>query len=265
MPEKETRLETLIITREDGLATVTLNHPPMNTLSPTLIAELTKTMGQLGEDDQVRAILIKARGRAFCAGAELGGAGTATPTSLSMRKRIVQLNNMYFSILGAEKPVVSAVNGVAAGGGFTLVLASDIVIASEAAIFTTVFVRRGLFPDVGVNYLLPRVVGLLKAKELIFTADTIDAKEAERIGLVNKVVPADRLDEEALTLARRLASGATKAIGLSKTIIHRGLGMDMASTMEWEACGQGICFLSEDTQEGIRAFVEKRTPIFKGR
>jgi len=266
MSKKETKLETLIVTRDDGLATVTLDHPPMNTISTTLTAELTQVMRQLADDDQVRGVLINARGRTFCAGAELVlSEDGSPPTSLGTRKWVVSLNDMYLSILNAEKPVVCAVNGIAVGGGFTLVLACDMVIASEAATFTTVFLRRGLFPDVGVNYLLPRIVGLHKAKELIFTADAIDAKEAERIGIVNKVVPAERLDEEARAIARRLASAATKAIGLSKTVMHYGLGMDMRSTFEFEAWGQGMCILSEDTKEGVMAFLEKRPPVFKGK
>jgi 2-(1,2-epoxy-1,2-dihydrophenyl)acetyl-CoA isomerase len=269
MTEKEDELETMLISREEGLAIVTLNRPKaMNTLNETMARELCQTMERLGTDNDVRAVLLNAHGRAFCAGMEMiyrEWKDDPGHVAFITKNTVAALNKAFLSMLGIEKPVVCAVNGVAAGGGLSLVMSSDIVIASEAARFCTVAVRRGLFPDVGMNYLLPRIVGLLKAKELLFTADIIDAREAARIGLVNKVVPAERLDEEAMTVARRLASAATKAIGLSKITVHRGLTMDMAGTMELESLGQALCIQTEDVREGIAAFLEKRQPSFKGR
>lgn len=264
----ETGLETLLVTHENGLATVTLNRPQaMNTINEIMAREIRQTMETLGSDERVRAVLLRATGRAFCAGADLSEHWHHDAGRLAfwVKDFVAAMDNVYLSILNMEKPVVCAVNGVAAGGGFALALACDIVIASDVARFSAVFARRGLAPEVGVSYLLPRVVGLLKAKELIFTADMIDAKEAERIGLVNKVTSADKLDEEALAMAKRLASGATKAIGLSKTVIHRGLGMDLATSMEWESWGQALCVQTEDFVEGMTAFLEKRQPNFKGR
>lgn len=268
MLEEETGLETLILTRENGLATVTLNRPQaLNTINDVMAWEILQTMEKLGSDDQVRAVLLRATGRAFCAGVELSGQWDRDLSQFVFftKKRLAVMNEVYLSIFNMEKPVVCAVNGVATGGGFALILCCDIVIASDAARFSVVYARRGLVPDVGIGYLLPRTVGLLKAKELIFTADMIDAKEAERIGLVNRVAPAERLDEEATALAKRLASGATRAIGLSKTIIHRGLDMGLAATMEWESWGQALCMQTEDVREGMAAFLEKRQPNFKGR
>jgi len=268
MVEKETRLETLLVTEEDGLATITLNRPQaMNTINDTMASEIRQIMETLGSDDRIRAILLRATGRAFCAGYEISGQWQHDFSEFLfvVKERVAAMNDVYLAILNMEKPVIGAVNGVATGGGFALVLSCDIAIASDAARFSVVYARRGLVPDVGINYLLPRTVGLRKAKELIFTADMIDAKEAERIGLVNRVVPADSLDEEATTLAKRLASGATKAIGLSKAIIHRGLGTDLASTMELESWGQALCIQSKDFQEGVNAFLEKRQPDFKGK
>ena len=262
MSEQEAALETLIITREEGLAIVTINNPPMNTLSQTLREELRRTMEQLGEDEQVRAVLINARGRAFCAGAELGGSRSSPPTSLDIRKGIVRLNNMYFSILNTEKPVVCAVNGVAAGGGFTLTLAADIVIASEAATFTTVFIRRGLFPDVGVNYLLPRTVGLHKAKELIFTADAITAKRAYEIGLINRVYPHNNLLEESRKTARKIARKGPVAVSLAKKVIEDGYDKELSRGCKLEVEAFAECFTTSDRKEGIKAFIEKRTPVF---
>ncbi|MCX5999261.1 MAG: enoyl-CoA hydratase [Chloroflexi bacterium] len=270
MTSGNTGLQTLILKMEDGLAIVTLNRPDrMNTLTEVMAREISETMDRLHSDDGVRAVLLRATGRAFCAGMDLSSQdfGGATPGDMAFitKNTVSRLNKAYLSMLGMEKPLVCAVNGVAAGGGLSMVMSSDIVVASESATFCTVAVRRGLFPDVGMNYLLPRIVGLLRAKELLFTADIIDAREAHRIGLVNRVVPDGRLDEEAATLARRLASGASRAIGLSKTAVHRGLTMDVATALQWESWGQGLCMQTEDVREGIMAFVEKRQPNFKGR
>ena len=267
MCAQETKFETLLVKKENGVATVTLNRPEVkNAMNLVMAEEMPQVMAQLGRDDEVRAVLLTGTGPAFCSGADLAprepGVG---PGPTFVRDVLRRFNVMMLSILDIDKPVVCAVNGVAVGGGLALVLTCDIVIASEDAKFRAVYVHRGLVSDAGITFLLPRTVGLLKAKELIFTADTIDAREAERIGLVNKVVPADRLDEEAMAMASRLAAGATKAIGLSKTVIHRGLDMDMATTFEWEAWGQQICIQTEDAGEGLRAFLEKRAPNFKGR
>jgi len=267
MFEQETKFETLVLKKENGVATVTLNRPHvMNAMDLTMAREMIQIMEQLGRDDEVRAVLLNSTGPAFCSGADLAPneLGLAPGPTIVM-DMIRRFNTMMLSILNIDKPVVCAVNGAAVGGGLALVLACDIVIASDAAKFRAVYVRRGMVSDGGATFLLPRVVGLHKAKELIFTADAIDAREAERIGLVNKVVAGERLEEEAMAMTKRLASMATKAIGLSKAIIHRGLGSDMASAFEWEAWGQQICFQTEDFSEGACAFLEKRAPEFKGR
>jgi 2-(1,2-epoxy-1,2-dihydrophenyl)acetyl-CoA isomerase len=258
--------ETLIVTQEEGLTVITLNRPDvMNTINLTMVREMTETMESIRRDDQVRAVLLRARGQAFCAGAELSNAVMDGNIAFQIKDMLAVFNKMYLSVLDSEKPVVGAVNGVAAGGGFALVLCCDIVVASDAAEFSAIYTRRGIMSDVGVSYLLPRMVGLHKAKELIFTSDVINAEEAYRIGLVNKLTSRETLEEDASAFARCLASGATKAIGLSKTLIHRGLNMSLADAMEWETWGQGLCSQTEDVLEGWKAFFEKREPHFRGR
>lgn len=263
-----TELETIVVALEERLMTITLNRPDsMNTVNETMQKELLQSLSSAKTDDQVRAVLLRGSGRAFCAGGDLSGQPGAETNQLSfwVKRFVATTSEIIQLMLNMEKPIVCAVNGIAAGGGFAFVLASDIVIASDKARFSVVFARQGLGVEAGVGYLLPRAVGLQKAKELILLADTINATEAERIGLINMVVPADRLDEYALNLARRLASGPTRALGVSKTIVHRSLGTDLATSMEWESACQALCVQTEDFAEGLSAFLEKRTASFKGK
>jgi 2-(1,2-epoxy-1,2-dihydrophenyl)acetyl-CoA isomerase len=164
-----------------------------------------------------------------------------------------------------EKPVIAKVNGVAVGIGCSLALSADIIVASENAKFSLIFSRIGLIPDGGSLFHLPRLVGPARAKELIFTAKMLDAKEAERIGLINRAVPAEELDNEVNMLAKQLAEGPTVALGIAKKIINKGLSMDLSSVLECEAFGQTIAGTTEDAQEGVIAFLEKRKAEFKGK
>jgi 2-(1,2-epoxy-1,2-dihydrophenyl)acetyl-CoA isomerase len=164
-----------------------------------------------------------------------------------------------------EKPVIAAVNGVAAGGGCDIALACDIRIASERARFGEVFARLGLFPGTGGTYFLPRIVGIAKALELIWTGDVIDAWEAERLGLVSRVVPPESLMADTVALAQRLAQGPPLAISLAKSAVYKGLDLDIYSAFEYAATAESITLMSADHQEGIRAFREKRPPNFQGR
>ena len=164
-----------------------------------------------------------------------------------------------------EKPVIAMVNGDAVGAGCNLALACDLVIAAEAARFGEVFVRLGLGPDWGGAYFLPRLIGLAKAKELLFTGKIISAREAEQIGLINQVVPADQLEETVMNLAAQLAQSATRAIGMMKTFLHKVWQMDLANALQYEAYVQSECIKTEDHQEAVRAFLEKKKPVFKGK
>jgi len=265
---KNNEFEHLIVTHDSGVMVITLNRPKsMNTINTTTIRELIQNLDSAKTNDRVRAVLLRATGRAFSAGGDMSDQKDVDMNQVNfwVKGFVASMNEVYLSMLNLQKPVVCAVNGIAAGGGFALPLASDIVIASEAAKFSVVFARAGLGVEAGVGYLLSRTVGLHKAKELIFLADTIDAAEAERIGLVNKVVAADMLDKESFDVAKRLASGPTKALGLSKAIVHRGLDMDLVSSMEMESWCQALCIQTEDFAEGRMAFLEKRAPNFKGK
>jgi 2-(1,2-epoxy-1,2-dihydrophenyl)acetyl-CoA isomerase len=174
------------------------------------------------------------------------------------------MHRMISAILDCEKPVLCALNGTAAGGGAQIALASDLIVAADTARIIQVFVRRGLIPDGGAAYLLPRRVGLQKAKEMIFFGDDLSAEEAERLGLVNKVVPPAELDATVREWAERLATGPTKAIGFAKRLLNRSPDVDRATLLEEEALLVEITTTTEDAGEGVAAFVERRPPEFKG-
>jgi enoyl-CoA hydratase/carnithine racemase len=204
----------------------------------------------------VRAVVITGTGRGFCSGVDLG-------PSASVVAGLTEIHEIIKGITNMEKPVIALINGVAVGGGLDLAMACDIRIASEKANLSEIFVKRGLLPDMGGAYFLPRLVGLGKAKELIFTGEIIDAKEAERIGLVNKVVPHEKLNSTGMELARKLAKGPTLAIGKAKIAINREMELNLDSALK-DAIEAGIfIFGTEDALEGIMAFVEKREPKFK--
>ena len=257
--------ETIILETKDGVATLTLNRPEkLNALNRKMAEELQSAVVEIVKNRDVRTLVITGAGRGFCSGADVGDlAQAAAPAenrywTQTAHKTILALTNL-------EKPVIAKVNGVAVGIGCSLALSADIIIASKNARFSLIFSRIGLIPDGGSLFHLPRLVGPAKAKELIFTAKMVDAKEAEKIGLINKLVPADELDNEVNTLAKKLAEGPTIAFGMAKKIINKGLSMDLSSVLECEAFGQTIAGTTEDAREGVMAFLEKRKPEFKGK
>lgn len=265
--------KAVLLEKDEGVATITLNRPDaLNTINMQLREELIEVLKEVSEDKEVRAVLITGAGRAFCAGGDvklqlerMERGERPVETKEIIQSPRIGLGTAVILISNMEKPVIAAVNGVAAGAGCSLALACDIVFASDKARFSAAFVRIGLMPDTGGTYFLPRHVGLHKAKDLVFTGDMIDATEAERIGLVNKVVPADELMEYADNYARRLAKGATRAIGMAKIAMNRAVTVDLTSALEFEAYAQSICWQLEDHKEGVDAFKEKREPVFKGR
>ncbi len=257
------------VEQQDGIATITFNRPErMNAMGGALVEETIAALGGFQQDASVRVVIITGAGeRAFCAGADVQNLQTRSQEATAMdRRRYVQsAQKLTLAIRQLEKPVLAAVNGVAAGGGCDIALACDIRIASERARFGEVFARIGLFPGTGGTYFLPRLVGIAKALELIWTGEVIDAHEAERIGLVSRVVPAPELMTATMALARRLAQGPPLAISLAKSAVYRGLDLDVHAALEYAATAESITLSSEDHKEGVRAFREKRPPQFQGR
>lgn len=264
--------ETILYEIEQGVGNITLNRPAvLNAINAQMIDELDDILGRVKEDAGVRAVVITGAGRGFCSGADLksrqrvkpGEAGPDAAKAGAERLRRTY-NPLILAIRSIEKPFIASVNGVAAGAGCNIALACDIVLASEEARFGNVFVRIGLIPDCGGHFLLPRLIGFHKAAELMFTGDIIGAQEAERIGLINRVVPAAELPQQTRELAERLARGPTRAIGLCKRTLNGALTADLATALDAEAEGQGLASQTEDHWEGVQAFLEKRPAQFKG-
>ena len=260
--------EDIILEKDNGVATIIINRPErMNALVIKTVEELVKAIEEVAQDRDIRVLVLTGKGRAFCAGGDLEGIESDIIKEKSVK--LAEITRRYgmvsFGLRNLTKPTIASVNGAAVGIGLNFALACDIIIASENARFGEAFVNMGLHPDGGGTYFLPRLVGVAKACELIFTGDIIDAREAEKIGLVNKVVPQDSLESATKELAFRLAKGPPAAIGLAKVSIYQGLEMNLAQVLEREAAAQALCLATEDCKEALTAFREKRPPVFKGR
>ncbi len=259
--------QTVLVQVEDGVATMTLNRPEaMNALNDEIKDGLIDNMKKLDQDPDVRVFLITGAGKAFCAGGDLQ----------DFKKRYEEYRSEeggheYFFNVVAEmmvslsKPVVAAVNGAAIGGGLTLSLTCDIRFASDKAKFGAGFVRVGLAPEYGSSFLLSRTVGPGKAFEMVLTAGIINAQEAEKIGLVNKVVPHDQLLDEALKTAREIASHPPMAIQLAKRALRRGMESTFSQALDYETHVETYLFSTRDHYEAVNAFLEKRKPSFQGK
>jgi len=261
-------MEEVIFRREGSVEVITLNRPGvLNAFNFNMLKALTEGFERLGQEDEVRAVVVTGEGKGFCTGADLTGGGaredSGTPAGMRLSTHIY--SRMIRSMVEMEKPLIGAVNGDAAGAGCNFALACDLLVASEKARFIQVFVRRGLVADAGGTFFLPRLVGLARAKELMFTGEAVEAQRALELGLVNKVVPHDKLMEEAMELAAELASGPTRAIGMIKTMLNRSFESDLGAALEREASLQGIAVSTADVVEGITSFLQKRKPEFKGR
>ena len=261
--------EQLIVDRDGAVATLRLNYPEkLNALSETLLRELLQELSSLNEDPTCRAIVITGEGRGFCVGADLAAlqAIYSTGEKPKLSTFLEQgYNRLIPTLTGAPKPVIAAINGVAAGAGMSLALACDLRLASDAATFTTAFVRIGLVPDSGMFFTLPRAVGMAKALELAITSDRIDAATALGNGLVSRVVPAGDLIDEAHALATRLAELPTTAIGLIKQLLQDSPRLSLEQTLEREAELQDRAAATDDHLAGVRALLDKRVPTFTGR
>ncbi|CAM5481399.1 enoyl-CoA hydratase [Streptomyces avidinii] len=252
----------------NGVSWITLNRPDaMNAVTWDQRERVIALLGDASADPGVRAVVVTATGKGFCAGADLRGAPATTERVAGDVARMIRLGaqRLITAVLDCEKPVIAAVNGTAAGIGAHLALACDLVIAAEPARFIEVFVRRGLVPDGAGAYLLPRLVGPQKAKELMFFGDAVPAAEAERLGLVNKVVPAEALEDTAREWAERLAQGPTRALAMTKQLVNASLDSDRATALAAEATAQELNMTTADANEGVASFVERRTPKYLGR
>jgi len=262
--------QTIILEKGDGIATITLNRPQKrNAFNSQLLDEFIKAKEDAAADPGVKVLIITGAGSAFCAGNDFSVGETPSqvvmPETMRMRQAIASQEKQMFDLRKIPKPVIAMVNGPAIGAGLGFFLSCDMAVASEDAVFGFGFVRLGLHPEVGITYILPRIAGMAKACELIFLGKTIDAKEAERIGLVNLVVSRDKLVSTTRELALSLVKGPSVAIGLAKISLYQSWDEGLRSALENEARANAICVTTEDFKEAVKAFREKRPPVFQGK
>ena len=257
--------QTILAACVDGVATLTLNRPEArNALDMAMRRALEAALTALEADAAVRVLVVRGAGEHFSAGGDVKLMRDTPMTAAEGQARVEAINRAILALARFRAPTIAMVDGAAAGAGCNLALACDLVVASDRARFGEVFARIGLIPDAGGTYFLPRRIGLARAKELVFTGDIIDAGEADRIGLVNRVVPAPDLERETYALARRIADGPPRALAAAKALLARAPGLDLESALHWEALTQGAMIVAADHREGLRAFFEKRPPRFTG-
>jgi 2-(1,2-epoxy-1,2-dihydrophenyl)acetyl-CoA isomerase len=256
----------LVDTSADGVRTLTLDRPDkLNAVNGALAASLSAAVADAAAADAVRVVVLRGAGRAFCAGLDL-----SEPPSLPSTTRVERLDPYAWvgtwvrTIVSCEKPVVAAVNGAAAGAGFGLALACDVRLVAASARMTAGYVRRGLSPDAGVSWMLPRHVGLARAADILLTGRDVDAAEAERIGLASRVLPDANFDEEVRRYVAQLAAGAPVAQALTKRLLARSLDTPLDAALRDELVYIKQSFATEDAREAIAAFREKRQPVFRG-
>lgn len=273
--------QTIILEKKDKIATITLNRPEaLNAVSEQLVNELGDAIADVGDDDNVRVLLIKGAGRAFCAGGDFNyekvRSGEIAIEDLKVwpevEKQVARgkippkpQRRVILGLQNLDKPTIAVIHGFAAGLGFDIALACDMRIGSPKAKFTIGYTTAGVPPDSGGAWLMPRVIGLGKTLEFIFTGDICDAEEAYRIGLLNRLVPVEQLEEETLKLAQKIASGSPIAFRLSKLLVYKGLGMDLDTALAFAMATVSIATSSEDFKEAIKSFAEKKMPVFKDR
>jgi enoyl-CoA hydratase/carnithine racemase len=261
--------EDLLLERDGYIATITLNQPEkLNALSRKMTNSLVHAADEIAQDDNIRVVILTGAGRGFCSGADVSAmVSRAEPSAVSRYLRAQVMGWPFFDCLPRlDKPVIAAINGPCVGGGFSLALSCDVRIAAETARFGAAQVARGLVPDYGMTYYLPLVIGVSRALELMFSGELIGAAEAERLGIVSRVVPGDQLMKVAKDLANKIAKQAPVPIGLTKRMVWRGLFDNLNRQIDLETWAQQLCFQTEDHQESVRAFLEKRPlPEFKGK
>lgn len=264
-----TKFENIVFSKDDYVAKIVLNRPErLNAINREMEQELIESLANITKDEDIRVLVLTGAGRAFCSGGyvsenmveEYGG---------SVQKVSDTFHHIYqgitLQLFNLDIPTIGMINGAAVGLGFDLALACDIRIGSENARFMVAFTRMGLTPAAGGAWLMPRVMGLAKAAEFIYTADFLEAEEALRLGVLNRLVPAMALEKETIALAKKIGENSPLANRLAKLQIHKGLDTDLGTALELGGTCQAICLTSEDTREALAAFRDKRKPVFKGR
>jgi 2-(1,2-epoxy-1,2-dihydrophenyl)acetyl-CoA isomerase len=260
--------ESVFYEKSDQIATITLNQPEtLNALTYDMLLRLQGIVDEVAGDRNVRAVMVTGAGRGFCSGANLMGSSgeTLAGGGMGVRRAVMAMNNLLTDIAEMEKPWLAAVNGPAVGGGCSLALTCDLVLAAESAYLSLGYVNIGMVLDMGSTFLLPRLVGVRKAKELAFLGDRVYGADAAEIGLINRAVPDDELMETAREWAQRLATGPTVSIGAIKLGMTRSLHGTLRDALHWEAMMISLIAQTEDAAEGLMAFCQKRKPEFKGR
>ena len=259
--------ETVLHERDGAVATIALNRPKkLNAFDGAMHEELRDALADANGDDGVRCVLLRGEGRGFSAGADLAGIVESADGDPDLGAYLRDTySRLVARMLAMDKPLVAALHGPVYGAGAGIALACDLRVAAEGAKFSIAFTKIGLMPDAGVTFLLPRVVGLGRAMRMSLLGDAVDAEEALRIGLVNKVVPDEELAEEAAALAGRLAGMPTAALAKTRQALHASFESDLATALEREAEGQTFCGYTADHKEGVKAFFEKREARFTGR
>lgn len=253
--------ENIDVTIENGICTVKLNRPEVrNALVLEMRQELKDVFTSVKQNDEVKVVVLTGEGKAFSAGGDLSALKEVD--AVSGRKRLQAGHEMIHSIVNLEKPVIAAINGVAAGAGVSLAVACDMIIASRSASFIQSFAKVGLIPDLGAIHFLPKLIGRHRALELMFLGEKVSAEQAHDIGMINRVVEDERLMDEVHALALQLAEGPDMALGFMKKLVNRSVLADLDETLELEGFAQAMCFESKDFKEGVQAFFEKRKPVF---
>ena len=255
--------ETIIYELDERVATITLNRPDaLNSTNDQMYKELNYLIGEIAANPEVRCVILTGAGRGFCAGADVRGMDPNMKLLARRARHRGILRNVLRPLFDLEKPVIAAVNGVAVGAGFNIALACDFIVSSDKAMYSQIFTKMGLVPDLGGLYFLTRIVGVNKAKELCFTAKKISAQEAHDLGIVNHVVPHDDLLAEAGKIAKEIAAGPPVALAMIKTLLNKSADSTLDQMLEYEGYAQTLAYTTPDHAEGVAAFREKRAPEF---